>query len=452
MTVDRVTKPVGSSISSRRRSLAAAAVGNALEWFDWTLYGTFSVYLAANLFVAGDPTSALLSTLAVFAVGFVARPIGGLVFGRLGDRLGRKTAMMVTMSTLAVSSLALAALPTFEQVGALAGLLLLVVRMVQGLAHGGEVGISSVYVAELAPPAHRGLWSSSVYIGLTVGVMLATAIAATLTSVLSGDEMLNWGWRVAFALGGVLGIFVLYLRRTAVETDIFAAEETADEESMASSSKAASDIDLAPSAARTPKRQIVGIALRIMMFSVGLNVSYYVWITFAPTNAIAQHDMDPSAAFAVSLGAQALMLVLLPLFGALSDRIGRRPFVFAQGLLMIVLAFPISGLVSDAPWTLFLAVLLGSIIWGLVGAVYSALLAEQAPTRLRATIVSFMTSLGVAIFGGTGPYLNTWLTSIGYGWVYTVYIMALGAVVIVAGLLIRETKGTDLTKVGSDLL
>jgi MHS family alpha-ketoglutarate permease-like MFS transporter len=167
-----------TSHQGRLKSLRAAGIGNALEWFDWTLYATFSVYLASNLFDKTDARSAMLATLAVFAVGFVARPIGGWLFGRLSDRLGRRTIMVLTMLLLAISSLGIALIPDYQSIGLYASVALLFFRLMQGLAHGGETGVSYTYVAEIAPSKHRGLWSSSVYVGVTLGVMAATAVLA----------------------------------------------------------------------------------------------------------------------------------------------------------------------------------------------------------------------------------------------------------------------------------
>lgn len=440
MAVETETTPTHKTPRALRRSVVAAGVGNALEWFDWNLYGILSVYLAANFFDPTNSTSALLATLAVFAVGFVARPIGGLLFGQLGDRIGRKAVMIITMVALATSSVAIAMLPTFEQVGVLASLLLLVVRLVQGLAHGGEAGISYTYVAEIAPAKKRGLWSSSVYVASTVGLMGATSVAAILTNSLSNPDMLQWGWRIGFAAGGVLGIFALILRRTAVESQVF---ENALEESKELPAAAAP---------RLRAGDIARIALRIIMLSVGINVSFYVWVTFAPTNAIAQHGIPAGIAFVVSLIAQGLILIALPLLGALSDRIGRKPLVLTQGALMVLLAFPIALIVGPEAWSLFVAVLLGNLVWAFVGAIYPALLAEQAPTRVRATIVGFVSSLSVAIFGGTGPYLNTWLISIGQGWIFTVYIMLLGVIVFLGGLLIKEGRGIELSTLDDEVI
>lgn len=433
------TSSRSSSFAAKRRSLVAAGVGNALEWFDWNLYGIFSVYLAANAFSSEDPTSGLLATLAVFAVGFVARPVGGLIFGRLSDRLGRKTILVVTMCLLAGSSVALAVMPTYGQVGVVASVFLLVARLIQGLAHGGEAGVAYTYAAELAPPERRGLWGSVPFISSTIGLMTATASAAILSALLSNADMESYGWRIGFAFGGVLGLFALWLRRSAVESDVFieTAEETTPDERTVSR--------------RIGAKQAVLIGVRIIMVSVGVNMSFYAWISFAPTNAISQHGMDQTAAFTVSLVAQGLIIILLPFMGLLSDKIGRKPMVLAQGILMIVLAFPIAGIVSDAPWTLFVAILLGNIVWACVGSIYSAIVAEQAPTAVRATVVGFVVSLSVAVFGGTAPYLNTWLNSIHKGWLFNAWIMLLGVMVITGSFVIRETKGIDLRDLDNEL-
>ncbi|WP_426139381.1 MFS transporter [Pseudomonas sp. DWP3-1-2] len=208
-----------TSHQGRLKSLRAAGIGNALEWFDWTLYATFSVYLASNMFDKTDARSAMLATLAVFAVGFVARPVGGWLFGRLSDRLGRRTIMVL----LAISSLGIALIPDYQSIGLYASVALLFFRLMQGLAHGGETGVSYTYVAEIAPSKHRGLWSSSVYVGVTVGVM--AAVAAALTWLLGAQAMGDYGWRIGFAIGGVLGIYALFLRRGAQESHVFVEQQ-----------------------------------------------------------------------------------------------------------------------------------------------------------------------------------------------------------------------------------
>lgn len=413
----------------RVKSLRAAAVGNALEWFDWTLYGTFSIYLARNLFDKTDARSALLATLAVFAGGFVARPIGGWLFGRLGDRLGRKTTLVATMMLLALSSIGIALIPDYGRIGVLASALLLFFRLLQGLAHGGETGVSYTYVAEIAPKERRGLWSSSVFVSVTVGVMAATAVAAGLTSLLGPDAMNAYGWRIGFGIGGLLGIYALVLRRSAEESHVFAVSQ-----------------DHVAAVPRLSGREIARITCNIVMLAAASNVAYYTWVTFAPTTAIAS-GMDPAGAYRASLLAQILCILWLPVCGWLSDRFGRRPMVMAWGLGVVVLTYPISVIVTTEPFTLFLAQVMALGIWSCVAAIFPAVLSEQVPTHARAQGVGFVSSLSVAIFGGTAPYLNAALAGTGYELAYTLYVMLLGVLAFVAGLTIRETAGVDLADI-----
>lgn len=262
------------------KSLRVAAIGNALEWFDWTLYGMFSVYLSVNLFDKEDPTSALLSTLLAFAGGFIARPIGGWVFGRFGDSYGRKNALVATMCLVALGSLGIAVLPTFESVGAWASVMLFMLRLLQGLAHGGETGVSFTYVAEIAPAKSRAFWSSAVYISVLVGVIAATGVAALLTSILSAEAMNAWGWRVGFALGGGLGIYALILRRGASESHAFEKQVLEDEKSA--------------TRPRLTQRQIWIIARNIVMISAVVNAAYYTWSPSPPRTPSARAWTPPA--------------------------------------------------------------------------------------------------------------------------------------------------------------
>lgn len=429
---------MNNSTSRQRRlkSLRAAGVGNALEWFDWTLYATFSVYLAGNLFDKTDPRSSMLSTLAVFAVGFVARPVGGLVFGRLSDRLGRRTIMVITMLLLALSSLGIALIPAYEDVGLFASAALLFFRLMQGLAHGGETGVSYTYVAEIAPSKQRGLWSSSVYIAVTLGVMAATAVAATLTWLLGAQAMSAYGWRIGFVIGGVLGIYALLLRRSAEESHVFVAQQRQ-----------------VRSARPLTRSQVMGIARNIVMLAAAANVTYYAWVTFGASTAIAQ-GMDATGAYLASLLAQILCVGWLPVCGMLSDRIGRKPMVIAWGVCVVVLTYPISIMVTTAPYTLPLAQVIGLGAWSLIAAIFPAVLSEQVPTQARAQGVGFVSSISVAIFGGTAPYLHAWLSGAGLESLYIGYVMALGLITVIVGLLISETAGIDLADIqapGADL-
>lgn len=416
------------SRKGRLKSLRAVAVGNALEWFDWTLYATFSVYLARNLFEKSDARSALLSTLAVFAVGFFARPIGGLVFGRMGDRVGRKTIMVVTISLLAISSLGIALIPNYQDIGLSASIALLVFRTLQGLAHGGETGVSYTYVAEIAPSRHRGLWSSSVFVSVTLGVMAATAVAAGLTSLLGPEAMNDYGWRIGFAVGGLLGIYALFMRRSVEESHVF---EQQNEQRCSR---------------KLSRPEMFRIARNLIMLNCTTNVAYYTWVTFGPSTAIAR-GMDAGDAYRASLLAMAFCLAWLPICGIISDRIGRKPVMIIWGVLVVILTYPIANILTTEPHTLFWAQIMGLGAWGFIASIFPAVLSEQVPTQARAQGVGFISSVSVAIFGGTAPYLNTYLADIGHEYLYHYYLIALGLVAIAAGLLIRETAGVDLADI-----
>ncbi|MGW6455917.1 MFS transporter [Streptomyces sp. NPDC055078] len=416
------------------RSIRAAVAGNVLEWFDWTLYAVFSTYIAKHFFEKSDPSSALLATLAVFAVGFLARPLGGLVFGKLADTRGRKTVLVTTISIMAAASLMIAVVPGYDSIGVWASVLLLVARLLQGLAHGGESGVSYTYISEIAPADRRGLWASSVFVAVMLGVMLATGLGALLTSTMGEEAMEQYGWRLVFVLGGLLGFLVLFLRRSAEESQEFENTAEADEQ----------ETEPAPSRAMAFKTGVL-----VVLLSCGHNCTYYVWATFAPSFAISSRGMDSSDAYIASLLAQALTLGVIVLCGSLADRFGRRVMIIGFGIGSILLYYPLSLLVSDAPWTLFVAQAAGMAIWAMAAAMYPAFISELFPTRTRATSVAFATSISVALFGGTAPYLMTWFNQSGREWAFWIWIGVLCSLAIVGGAIVRETKGIDLGSVTS---
>ena len=422
-----------TGLRGRRRSLRAALVGNALEWFDWTLYATFSTYLAANYFEGDDPTAGLLATLAVFAAGFIARPVGGYLFGHFGDRIGRRTTLILTMSMMAGASLLIAIVPSYGAIGIWASILLVTARLLQGLAHGGESGVAYTYVAELAPPDRRGLWSSSIYVSVTLGVMSATLLSAILTGVLPAAAMNDYGWRIGFVVGALLGLAALWLRRQAEESPVFEAveERTDDDETLLS------------------RGALVRAVIRIIGFSAACNATYYTWLTFAPSYAIAEKGMDQNGAFVAGVLAQLLMIALLPCYGWLSDRIGRRTLMVGFSIGVVIVPLPVLWMLDVEPWTLFLSQGLGLIVWAMMGSIWPILVTEQFPTRQRAVAVGLASSLTAALFGGTAPYLNTWLTSLGHPEYFQTYLMVLGVVALVTTMFVRETRGLDMREVAN---
>lgn len=420
---------------ARRKSLLAMGVGNTLEWFDWTVYAVFSPFIARALFDPADPLSALLGTLAVFAVGFVFRPVGGVVFGVLADRLGRRTILISTMITIALASILIAVTPGYAQIGGWASVLLVVARLAQGLAHGGESATSYAYVSEIAPPKKRGLWSSTVYVSVGMGTLLATLLGVFITSTLPLPAQDSWGWRVPFILGGLLALFALYLRRGMIETG-------AEQNRSADKSRE-------PQAPGVGRRRLFGMGLRLFVYTGGMTVAFYTWSTFASTSAISQHGMAPGAAFQASLWAQIIGIAVLPAMGYLSDRIGRRPLLIAWPALLIVLVFPLMNLLSDQAWTLFVAQSVSLVVIGMGTSILAATLSEQLPTQSRTTVIGLATSASVAVFGGTAPYLNTWLHSIHLDWVYSAYFILLCAGSLTISLFWKETRGIDLRNAGA---
>lgn len=428
---------------SSRRSLVASTVGQLFEWYEWTAYAVFAPFIAAVMFNNSNPVSALLATLAVFAVGFLMRPLGGVVFGRIADVKGRKYVLIVTMLMMATASLIMGLLPSYESIGVFASVLLLACRMVQGFAHGGESATANSYVAEIAPPHRRGMWGSLVFVAIMGGTVVAYAIGGGITAVLSESAVGAWGWRVPFLLGAVFALFVLYLRTGMEESDVFGKANQVDSEE-------------APTAAASSSRAAIGysrgqlakaIALVVMMVS-GITVAHYTWSSYASTYAITEEGMAPSAAFWAITASQFLALLTLPLWGLLSDLIGRRPVVLIFAVGTIITTIPLKAMITDQFWTLFVASLIAMIFVAAAGSILSSMMSEAFPTKVRTAGIGFAYSLSVAVFGGSAPYLNALFIGRGLDWLVSAYIIGLCVCTIGATLLMRETRAIDLHTVG----
>ncbi|MHC6210712.1 MFS transporter [Rhodococcus ruber] len=414
------------TLASKKKSLFASAVGNVLEWYEWSAYAVFAPFIAAVMFNNSDPISALLSTLAVFAVGFLMRPLGGIVFGRIADRRGRKFVLVTTMLMMATGSLVIGIMPTYESIGAWASLILLAARIMQGFAHGGESATAYSYVGEIAPPHRRGMWGSVAFIAIFGGSVLAYSIGGAVTSSLSETAVAEWGWRIPFLIGACLALVALYLRRSMDESDVFDAHQEQDEQP------------------RIPRKTVVRAILLMIGMTSGITAAHYTWTSYVSTYAITQQGMDPDVAYWMSVIAQSIALVSLPFWGMLSDRIGRRPMLFAFAALMLVLQLPLTMIISSAGWTLLVATTVALLVVSVPASVLSATLSESFPTRLRTQAIGFAYSFSVAVFGGTAPYLNQLLIGRGIGWAFSVYIMVLCVLTGIACVFMKETKGIRL--------
>lgn len=418
-----------SAASVKRRSMMASTVGNVLEWYEWSAYAVFTPFIAKALFNTDDPVSALLSTLAVFAVGFLMRPLGGIVFGRIADVKGRKFVLITTMLMMAGGSLLIGLMPTYGQVGVAASLLLLLARVAQGFAHGGESATANTYIAEIAPPQRRGQWGSIVFVAIFGGSVLAYMLGGAVTNVLSTSAVAEWGWRIPFLFGAVLALAALYMRRGMAESEVFDGQQ--EDQAV----KTAPPLD---------RKKIVRSILMMIGMTAGITAAHYTWTSYASTYAITRQGMDPQGAYWVTVFAQLIALVSLPFWGKLSDKIGRRPVLIGFAVAMIIAQIPLMSMINSQPWTLFVASTVALLIVGASGALLASVLSEAFPTRVRTQGIGFAYSLSVALFGGTAPYLNALFNSWSLGWLSNIYIMILCALTGLVVYKLRETRGIDL--------
>lgn len=421
-----VTAAGRQDLRSKRKSLLASTVGNVMEWYEWSAYAVFAPFIAAAMFDPGDPISALLSTLAVFAVGFLMRPLGGVVFGRIADRKGRKFVLVTTMLTMAAGSLVIGLMPTYSTIGAWASLILLLCRVAQGFAHGGESATANTYVAEIAPPDRRGMWGSIVFVAIFGGSVIAYTVGGVVTSALAESSVAAWGWRIPFLLGALLAVAALWLRRSMDESDVFEAGNSVPHPEPLSRAKV-----------------VKTIALVVAMTS-GITAAHYTWTSYVSTYAITQQGMPARSAYWATVAAQVIALCAVPFWGRLSDKVGRRPLMIAFAGAMITLQIPLLSLIGSSGWSLLLASATALVLVAIPGSLLSSTMSESFPTRIRTQAIGFAYSISVALFGGTAPYLNQLFIELGVGWMSSVYIMLLCGATAVAVYLMPETKGIDL--------
>lgn len=422
--------------SEKQRVILGVGVGNALEWYDWTAYSIFATYFAHQFFHSADPIAAILGTLAVFAVGFFMRPLGGIFFGWLADKKGRRSSMTLSMLITAGGSFLIGISPTYETIGPFAALFLLSGRLLQGIGHGGEVVSSFTYVTEMAPKKSRGLWSSSVFIFVTLGVLSAVLLSATLTSILGVDAVKAWAWRIPFILGGLLGVYALYLRKSLDETPMFKAQKN------------------------SPAPRLKGKAfckevwqhrracLRVFALSAGGTVLYYVWAVMAPTFAITALGMPAKSVMWVGVGANLFLIVCLFCWGYLSDRLGRKFNWYFFSIGSIICILPLTHLLTSGNgevWRLAVFMGIGILLISAPTAIMPAFFPEQFPTHIRAIAMGMPYAIAGAITGGTAPYLQAWLYSIQKAQYFDYYLIFLCTLTLIATFYSPETRGKELT-------
>ncbi|MFL5167707.1 MAG: MFS family transporter [Microvirga sp.] len=419
---------VGPSDSADRRrrivAIVGASSGNLVEWYDFYAYAFTSLYFAPAFFPAGDPTSQLLATAGIFAVGFFMRPLGGWLFGWIADRHGRRNSMVISVLLMCAGSLMIAVLPTYGTIGALAPILLLVARLAQGLSVGGEYGTAATYMSEIAGKGHRGFYSSFQYVTLIGGQLLALLVLMVLQLALSTEALRAWGWRIPFVIGALAAIVAMYLRRSL--------EETASAESM-HRKEAGSLVELLHH-----KRAL----MLVLAFTMGGSLYFYTFTTYMQKYLVNTAHMDPKTVSTVMTGALVLFMCMQPAFGALSDRIGRKNNMIAFGALAALGSVPILYAVgSAASATAACAyVLVGLVVASFYTSISGVVKAELFPPEVRALGVGLPYALANAMFGGTAEYVALSLKSAGHEPLFFWYVAGMGAIALVASLLMPDTR------------
>ena len=419
-----------TSDAPQARSVAGnvirGSLGNLIEWYDWYAYAAFSIYFAGVFFPSGNPTAQLLNTAGIFAVGFLIRPLGGWLLGWYADRSGRRAALTLSVTMMGVGSLGIAVLPGYAQIGALAPILLVVLRLLQGLSLGGEYGTSATYLSEVATPHRRGFYSSFQYVTLTGGQLLALGVQIILQQVLTSEQLHAWGWRIAFVIGAAAAVTVMWLRRTMDESESFKLAVKEDTE-------------------RGSLRVLLSYpreCLTVVGLTLGGTIAFYTFTTYMQKFMINTAGLPKEQVTWINFVALIIFVGLQPLVGALSDRIGRRPILITFGIGATLCTVPLLSAVSHAgsALTAFGLMLIGLVIVSGYTSINAVVKAELFPARIRALGVGLPYALTVAIFGGTTEYVALGLKNIGHESWFFFYVAGCGLISLLVYIFMGESS------------
>jgi MHS family alpha-ketoglutarate permease-like MFS transporter len=405
--------------NQRIGAIAAASSGNLVEWFDFYIYAFCAIYFAPSFFPKSDATGQLLNTAGIFAAGFLMRPIGGWLFGRLADRAGRKTALVASVSSMCVGSLLIACLPTYASIGIWAPALLLAARLLQGVSVGGEYGTAATYMSEVALKGKRGFYSSFQYVTLIGGQLAASLVVVVLQQTMSEPELKSWGWRIPFVIGAITAVVAVIMRLRLQETS------TAE----ARGNKAAGSV-AALFKNHTPA------FLTVLGFTAGGSLIFYTFTTYMQKYLVNSTGMSIKAASNLMSGCLFLYMCMQPLFGAISDRIGRRANMLIFGALGCLCTLPILMLLQTVHSAVasFALITLALAIISFYTSISGVIKAEMFPTEVRALGVGLAYAVANALFGGSAEYAALFLKSIGHETVFFWYVTAMMAVVFLVSL------------------
>ena len=422
MTTTATTRP-----RNPVRSVVGGSLGNLVEWYDWYIYSAFALYFSKRFFPSDDPTAQLLSTSIVFAIGFLMRPLGGWLLGVLADRYGRKSALTWSITLMCAGSLIITCTPTYAAIGIWAPILLTVARMAQGLSLGGEFGTAATYLVEIAPPEKRGFWSSFQYVTLIAGQLLALGLLLLLQFVFLTEAQLDaWGWRVAFATGAILAISVFWLRRGIDETPDFL-EEGGEKRKGG----------LMTLIRERPKQ----VAL-VFGLSIGSNVSFYAFTTYMQKYLVASAGFAKGDASLICSGALLFYIVIQPILGALSDKIGRKPLLYWTWIAGVLATVPLFTAIGAAQSMLsaFLLICLAYLIISGSSATSAVVKAELFPPHVRALGVGLPYAVSQAIFGGTAESVALSFKAAGVESAFFWYVAGCMGIALITTLFLPETR------------
>jgi len=424
------------SKATRRRAIIAATIGNGLEWFDFTVYSFFAVIIAKLFFPTGNDLTSFLLTVATFGVGFFMRPVGAIVLGVYADRVGRKAALTLTILMMALGTAIIGLAPTYESIGLWAPALIVLARLIQGFSAGGEVGGATAFLIEHAPDEERGAYASWQQASQGISFMLGAAMGALVTNGLDQAQIDAWGWRIPFLFGLLIGPVGMYIRSHLEEPPEFEqrqAERRANNVKFSPLSQVLRD---------HPREVLAGLGVTILW-----TVCTYVLVFYMPSYAKQQLGLPLGATFQSTAICGAIILVLCPLMGMLSDRVGRKRMLSVVALAILVLAYPLFHWLNVSPTTatlLQVQIVLGILLAAFTGPA-PAVLAEQFPTEVRSTGLSLAYNFAVTIFGGFAPLIVTWLIESTHNKLAPAfYVIAAAAISFVALVFMHDRTGKKL--------
>ena len=421
------TRAMTTAAPHRLRSIIGGSAGNLVEWYDWYAYSAFALIFAPHFFPRGDTTAQLLNTAGVFAVGFLMRPVGGWLMGVYADRRGRKAGLTLSVTLMCSGSLLIAVSPSYAQVGVVAPILLVIARLMQGLSVGGEYGASATYLSEMAGAKHRGFYSSFQYVTLISGQLIALCVLLILKALMSDAALDAWGWRIPFVIGGVLAVVVFWIRRRIAETESF-------------ERKGAGKSSFGALFREHPRE-----AVTVMLLTAGGTLAFYAYSIYLQKFLVNTSGFTVETATRINAAALFVFMLLQPVAGALSDRLGRKPLMVGFGVLGVVVTYPIFTALEGvrSPYAAFALMLTALTIVTGYTSINAVVKAELFPAHIRALGVALPYAIANAVFGGTAEYVALWFKAEGWERGFYWYVTAMIGVSLVTYLRMCDTKANS---------